>query len=379
MSQNPRRYLTSDKEQIYRKYKEDNGTDFVKTKDSRYRISDDLYDKLFSNMLELPEGHKISGKSTLYDAEGNKIIQWVKTQEDRDRRDELFKAAIEGLNSTIDKAKPTLTLNTNLDTDIINQYTITDYHLGMLSWKEESGDDWDLDIAEKVIIEWFKQAIELSPKSEASIFAQIGDVTHADGFEALTPASKHLLDVDTRFPKIVRSCLRIYKEVVSMLLKKHKTVHIINASGNHDPLTALWLKEVLSMYYENEPRVTVETSPDLYYSYEFGSTALFYHHGHKKNVNNVDSVLVSKFKQLYGKSKNHYAHIGHLHHLKMNETNLMIIEQHRTLAAKDSYASGGGWMSGRDSKVITYHKDFGEVARQTISIDMIKNVIGNDL
>ena len=50
----------------------------------------------------------------------------------------------------------------------------------------------------------------------------------------------------------------------------------------------------------------------------------------------------------------------------------MIIEQHRTLAAKDAYASRGGWSSGRDSKVITYHKEFGEVGRLTINIDMLK-------
>ena len=49
----------------------------------------------------------------------------------------------------------------------------------------------------------------------------------------------------------------------------------------------------------------------------------------------------------------------------------MIVEQHRTLATKDAYASRGGWSSGRDSKVITYHKQFGEVDRRTINIDAI--------
>lgn len=44
----------------------------------------------------------------------------------------------------------------------------------------------------------------------------------------------------------------------------------------------------------------------------------------------------------------------------------------RTLAAPDSHASRGGWMSGRDAKVITYHAEHGEVGRTTISYDMIK-------
>ena len=48
--------------------------------------------------------------------------------------------------------------------------------------------------------------------------------------------------------------------------------------------------------------------------------------------------------------------MGHLHSVDVKENNLMIVEQHRTLAAPDAYAARGGWISGRDAKVITYHK-----------------------
>ena len=50
----------------------------------------------------------------------------------------------------------------------------------------------------------------------------------------------------------------------------------------------------------------------------------------------------------------------------------MIIEQHRTLSAKDAYASRAGFVSGRDSKVITYHKKYGEVGRITINPQMLE-------
>ena len=63
--------------------------------------------------------------------------------------------------------------------------------------------------------------------------------------------------------------------------------------------------------------------------------------------------------------------MGHLHSVDVKETNLMLVEQHRTLASPDAYASKGGWISGRDAKVITYHKEYGEVARATISAKML--------
>jgi hypothetical protein len=50
----------------------------------------------------------------------------------------------------------------------------------------------------------------------------------------------------------------------------------------------------------------------------------------------------------------------------------MIVEQHRTLAPADAYSARGGWLTGRDAKVITYDKRYGEVSRLTINSDMLK-------
>lgn len=370
---NKRICLTLQQEAVYKKYIEDQGRVFNSNKNRRYRIKPELAQTLFSRMPDVPDGHLISGKSTLYDAKGNQLLQWVKTSQDKEQREKIIQALIDGLNSKVDKATPIKESIKHYNSDLLNQYTITDMHLGMMAWGEESGDDWDLKIAEKTLINWFKQAIESSPDAETCVFAQIGDFLHWDGLDAVTPASGHILDADSRFTKLVRVAIRVLREITSMLLKKHKFVHIIQAEGNHDTASSVWLRETLNFYYEDEPRVTVDTNPDPYYAYMHGSTLLFYHHGHKRNIaRNLDSVLVSKFKDLFGASKNVYAHTGHLHHEVVKETSLMIIEQHRTLAAKDSYAARGGWLSGRDAKVITYRKDLGEVARITINVDMIK-------
>lgn len=84
---------------------------------------------------------------------------------------------------------------------------------------------------------------------------------------------------------------------------------------------------------------------------------------------NVRNVTIRK---AFGDSKYSYAHVGHLHHQKQVESRNMVVEQHRTLAAKDAYASRGGWMSGRSANVITYSAEYGEVGRLTISPEMLK-------
>lgn len=320
----------------------------------------------------VPDGFRLKGTSTLYDEDGKAKLQWVKTTIDQERQAEIMREAIKGMADEIPKALPVPFTGGPLDGDLLNCYVITDFHLGALSWKPETGADWNMDIAERTLVEWFRMAIAQSPNAETALLAQISDLLHWDGFDAVTPASKHLLDADTRFPKLVRVAIRVLRQIVGMLLAKHQKLHIIMADANHDPVSQVWLREWLAVLYEDEPRVTVDTSPSPYNAYEFGSVAVFTHHGHKRKVANVSEVFAAKFREMFGRTKYAYVHMGHLHSVDMKENNLMIVEQHRTLAAPDAYAARGGWISGRDAKVITYHKSYGEVGRITVSYDMIK-------
>ena len=318
----------------------------------------------------VPSPFVVKGISTYYNAEGKPSGQWVKSQVDADKREQFMLEAIEALKEDIPRLAATLPPPLGND-KLLNCYVITDYHMGMLAWDEECGENWDLKIAEELIVKWFAQAIHQSPNADTAIFAQLSDFLHFDGMDAVTPASKHLLDVDSRFSKLVRASIRILRNVITMLLQKHQKLHIIMADANHDPVSQIWLREWFSVMYENEPRVSVDTSPNPYNAYEFGKTALFFHHGHKRNVANVAHVFASQFREMFGRTKYAYAHMGHLHHVDVKENNLMIVEQHRTLAANDAYGARGGYLSGRDAKVITYSKDYGEVSRLTINSDML--------
>ena len=313
----------------------------------------------------------LKGTSTLYDADGKPRMQWVKTRVDQEMVEAAMRAAVEAMAEDIPRAEP-VPSPSHVNEKLCNCYVITDFHLGALSWKEETGADWDLKIAERALVRWFEQAIAQSPNAETAVFAQLSDLMHADGIEALTPASKNLLDVDSRFAKVVRTVIRVLRQVIDMMLAKHRRLHIIMADANHDPVSQIWLREWFGVLYENEPRVTVDRSPSPYNAFEFGNVALYFHHGHKRKVSNVAEVFVAQFREMFGRTKYAYAHTGHLHSIDVKENNLMVVEQHRTLAAPDAYAARGGWQSGRDAQCITYHTEYGEVSRVRVSADMLK-------
>lgn len=318
----------------------------------------------------VPTGHVVKGVSALVDAEGRVIQQWQKTAVETEGQLVAFRAMVDGLKEDL----PRITIMPapqHVEEDLLNQFVVTDSHFGMLAHREETGADYDLRLAEQLLLDWFAAAVAGAPQAHTAVLAQLGDLLHHDALESVTPAHKHVLDADSRLHKVVRVVIRTLRRVVDMLLQKHKHVHVVMASGNHDPASSVWVRELLATIYENEPRVSVDTSPMLYHAYKWGDTALFYHHGHKRGVAQVDATLAGMFREMFGASKYAFAHVGHLHSDEGRKSALMYVERHETLAAPDAYAAGGGWLSGRSAKVITYSRRYGEVARATLRPEMV--------
>lgn len=328
----------------------------------------------YSDMV--PDGYKVKGVSTLIGKDGEFKQAWLKTDQDKERQMELMRMAVEALCEDVKPVAPVPFSKSDLQRihsqHLLNLYTVSDYHLGMLAWGEESGDDWDMSIARDLFYKWFGAAFEISPSARVGVINLLGDFAHFDGLEAVTNASGHVLDADTRYQKLVRYMIQMVKSVVSMALQKHEEVRLLIVQGNHDESGMIWLAEMFNSLYVDEPRVIVDTDPDVYKMIEHGKTSLFFHHGHKARFDAIEAVMISKYRETFGRTQYSYAHVGHLHHQKLVESRNMVIEQHRTLAAKDAYASRGGWLSKRSANVITYSDQYGEVSRLTISPEMLK-------
>jgi hypothetical protein len=321
--------------------------------------------------ITAPDGYMVKGTSTLLGPDGQKKLQWIKTSTSSQEQIEQMRVVVEAMKEDVEPCNAVQWHKNYSNEALCNTFILTDYHLGMRAWGDETGADWDLGIAEKLLINWFAMAIELAPKADTAILAQLGDFLHWDGLEAVTPIHRNILEGDTRKDKLIEVAIKVLRKVTHMLLQTHEHVHLIMAEGNHDLDGSAWLRQLFAALYDSEPRITVDTSPQPYYCYEHGKTSIFFHHGHKRKPNNIDTVFAAKFREVFGRTEHSFGHMGHLHNNKVVESNLMEIEQHRTLASPDSYATRGGWVSGRSAKVITYHEEYGEVGRLSITPEMV--------
>lgn len=317
-----------------------------------------------------PKGYKVS--SVKLNSEGNYVPFYAKPDENSE---DILEDIIEALNS---KIKPVKAVDKpkKLDDKLLNLYTLSDVHLGQLSWGPETGADYDLNIAVDLVKKSFSDMIQRSPKADICFINLLGDFLHIDSMIPATPASGHILDADTRYPKLLDAAIDLIKWLIQTALKTHGTVNILSAEGNHDPATSMAFSVFLKHLYEKEPRVRVVDSPRPYYSYVFGQNMLCFHHGHKRNkVNDLTRIFSfdPEFRPDFGRTKYSYGHFGHLHHIREEDSG-MLWTQHPTLAGKDAYASRGGWSSQRACIAFTYHEDFGEYSSIVVRPEMFGEV-----
>jgi hypothetical protein len=318
----------------------------------------------------VPDGFKVKGVSSLY-VDGKLSSQWVKSTADEDRRQELIRAAFESMAQELPRLFP-IPCNGSYEQHLATLYTLTDSHVGMLAWAQETGADWDLKIAEATLTGCFQRMVEGSPPARVGFVNQLGDFLHSDGLVPVTPTSGHVLDQDGRYTKLVETAVRILRRVICMALERHEKVVVLMAEGNHDMASSVWLRVMFKALFENEPRVDVIDTPLPYYVYQHGKTMLAFHHGHMHKNDRLPILFASQFPKVWGETTKRYAHCGHRHHTEEKEHSGITVIQHPTLAARDAYAARGGWIAERQVTAITYHAEYGQVARTTVTPEMLQ-------
>lgn len=337
----------------------------------RYKAAVHGYSPEYDLEHPVAPGQKLKGASTLY-KDGKPVLQWVKSTADEEAQARAIKAAAEAMCEELPRLSPISKPVSNIS-KLVNVYTVTDAHVGMLSWAKETDADWDLEIAEEVLVGCFEQMVLSSPNASTCVVAQLGDYLHYDSaLSAETPLHGNSLDADGRMAKMVHIAIRILRKLIDYALFKHEKVVLLLGEGNHDISSSVWLRAMFSALYENEPRVEVIDSELPYYVYQHGSTMLAWHHGHLKKNDQLPLLFAAQFPKVWGDTTKRYAHTGHRHHKEVKEHSGMVVQQHTTLAARDAYTARGGWISQRNVEGITYHKEYGQVGSVTIVPEMLE-------
>lgn len=260
--------------------------------------------------------------------------------------------------------------------DIIPFFNIGDGHIGMLSYRYEVGADFDLSIAERDLMAAMKILIDESPTCERCVIQDMGDMTHYENFAGKTEASGHDLDCDGRYSKMLKVYVRVMRFIIETALSKFRHVDVIVNQGNHSRTNDLWMFELITNVYENEPRLHVLNNENVFIPYRMGNTFVMTHHSDKCRPNKLADVMATDYRHDFGEALYKYIDIGHIHHsMVLKEHPSVTIESFNQLATSDKYAHEGGWRSRSCLTVVYRSKTYGEVGRQKLPLERVRDII----
>lgn len=316
----------------------------------------------------IPKGFRLAGVSS-YVKDGEATGQWVISRPGPPDPKEYVRELEEAFKTFKPAAKPVKAPKLTCD-DQLTLYPFSDPHFGLLVWKKEASENWDLKIAVETFKRVFSEIVERTPPTKQAIFLVGGDTLHADNNLNRTPQSGHALQVDGRHQNVMLTACETLVHITDLILTKHETIDLIVIPGNHDETSAFPIQMFLHAWYRNEPRVNVDLSPSLFRFREFGKVMIGTTHGHTVKASKMPEIMAARQAETWGRTKWRFVHTFHVHHNSKPVDTIggCIVETHEILAPPDSWHFNSGYLSGRSAQSICYHRERGEASRVRVAV-----------
>ena len=312
----------------------------------------------------------LKGRSTLVDAEGRVIQSWEKEQVDAETRRQAFEDWLHGLQTP--EVDPIPWSGQTSTDDLMTIYPVGDHHMGMLSWKHETGESYDLDIAERLLAGAIDQLVASSPPSRSATIITLGDFLHFDSHKAETPTNKNALDTDTRYAKLIDCAARSLERMINTVLTKHQEVRLVCESGNHDPVGTNWMAQIFHMLYRDNPRITIDRSPSKFHYFPFGKWLFGTHHGDTVKMDKLPMIMAADEPEAWGASVKRMWLTGHIHQRKCEDFPGCSVESFRVLCPPDAWSHQMGYRNRREMTALVVHRSGVEVGRLNFSPKMLE-------
>jgi len=206
------------------------------------------------------------------------------------------------------------------------EISLFDVHFGKLAWEPETGNDYDLRIAERL---YDRGVSDLLMKARGFPIDEIIFVIGQDFFHINNPefTTTHgtKQDVDGRLAKIFETGALAVMHAIDRCIEQ-APVKVLWIPGNHDAETSWFLAKYLEAWYRNAPSVRVDSGPSQRKYHRYGINLIGFTHGDEEPHRDLPSIMAVERREDWGEVRQCEWHVGHLH--KRRETRYLAGDTH---------------------------------------------------
>lgn len=243
--------------------------------------------------------------------------------------------------------------------ELLTVYPVFDLHAGMFAWGKETGwQDYDLSHMADDVREAFGNLDILTPRVGKALLILGGDTLHIDDERNETPQSKHKLDADGRYYKVLQDAINALCWMVDHLHKRHSQVIVRVLRGNHDQHSHMVLSFALSERYRNAPSVVIEKTPRDLFMIQHGNSMIAAHHGDKSPPQRL-AMMIADTCPFWSATRDRHLLTGHIHHDSTKDFPGIKWHSLRAFCPPDAY--GAGFAPRRALQAMVFHANKGLV------------------
>jgi hypothetical protein len=236
------------------------------------------------------------------------------------------------------------------------EFPIMDLHLGKLAEAEETGDEYNIEIAKELVkttvLDILGKVEKLGLPIEQTVF-QIGqDYFHVDNSKHTT-TNGTIMSQDISWHKMFGEGVELMVWIIEQI-RRISPVKIYWVGGNHDWVLSYCLAHVINAYYREVDGVEIELSASPRKYIHYGNNLIGYSHG-DEDRKRIKMLMAQEVPELWGQTKYHEWHLGHYHHYSEDDTGITVLYL-PALTASDEWHAKKGFTGERGIQVFLWDK-----------------------
>lgn len=240
-----------------------------------------------------------------------------------------------------------------------------DIHIGKLATAEESGQEYNPEIAMKRVLEGVQGILDKTSGFEIDkiVFVAGNDILHTDNTRRTTTSNTPQDTVGMWYQNFAMA-KDLYVKVLEMLIPV-ADVHYMHCPSNHDYMSGLYLSDVISAWFKDNSNITFDVSPSHRKYFTYGGNLIGLTHGDGAKMANLPLLMANESKD-WSSATSRYIFTHHVHHKHSKDFPGCTVESLRSPSGTDSWHHRNGFQHAPKAvEGFLFDKENGQIARIT--------------